>query len=52
MDGHPHHRRLQGRAALTGDSVDDLDGETVGRPYVVLLAALVSDEQLDDPGPR
>jgi hypothetical protein len=38
------------RAALTDENVDDIDGKTLVRLYVVLLAALVSDEQLDDAG--
>ena len=46
----PQAAELLIRAALTGGSVDDLDGETLGLLYVVLLAALVSDEQLDDAG--
>jgi hypothetical protein len=38
------------RAALTDGNIDDFDGETLGLLYVVLIPALVSDEQLDDAG--
>ncbi len=44
----PQAAELLIRAALTGDDIDDLDAGTIGGLYVVLLAGLISDEQLDD----
>lgn len=38
------------RAVLTDEDISDLDDTTKGRYYIVLLAALVADEQLDPDG--
>jgi hypothetical protein len=38
------------RAVYTDEPIDDLDSATKGRTQIVLLAALVNSEQLDDAG--
>ena len=38
------------RAVLTDEDISDMDDEVKGRLYIVLLAALIFDEQLDDAG--
>jgi hypothetical protein len=38
------------RAVYTDEPIDDLDSATKGRTQIVLLAALINSEQLDDAG--
>jgi hypothetical protein len=38
------------RAVLTDEDISDMDDEVKGRLYIVLLAALIFDEQLDGAG--
>jgi hypothetical protein len=35
------------RAACTGEQIDDLDSAAKGRTQIILLAALITGEQLD-----
>lgn len=38
------------RDVLTDEDIADIDGKTRGQVYIIVLSALVSDEQLDDAG--
>lgn len=37
-------------AVLTDEDTADIDGKTTGQVFIIVLSALVSDEQLDDAG--